>query len=336
MNIKPNVPIFLSSTKQDLSDYREKANSTIKKFSNAVKGMEVFGAQTEKSIEVCKKEVKESRIFVLIVGMRYGSIESNSGKSFVELEYSQAVESVKEANVSADKKEILVYIIDEKNARIAPECVDKNENAINLETFKSRLRKNHTIETFTSPDDLSIKLDRDLRRVLKELGIPVEENKINTSDKLEEKISILTKFDVMPKRIAWREIELEITFQGNASSISKEECTILGLSFGDSVKRQIISLGITDKFRFTEYLFATGSDCEFIYEAEKGKVYPIIARLAFGENRNPVIHESPDTSLSLIFKPTGLKDIDTGAYYENYTYTQVTPLKALIFVRHNI
>ena len=54
--------------------------------------MEFFGARTEKSLEVCLSEVEQSDIYIGILGMKYGSIDEDTGKSYTHLEYKKATE----------------------------------------------------------------------------------------------------------------------------------------------------------------------------------------------------------------------------------------------------
>ncbi len=54
--------------------------------------MEQFGARKSNPLETCLAEVEQSDIYVGILGMRYGSEEPNSGKSYSQLEYEKEIE----------------------------------------------------------------------------------------------------------------------------------------------------------------------------------------------------------------------------------------------------
>lgn len=58
-------------------------------------GMELFTAGDESQLNVIKKWIDESDIYLLILGGRYGSIEPKSGKSYTHLEYEYAVKTKK-------------------------------------------------------------------------------------------------------------------------------------------------------------------------------------------------------------------------------------------------
>jgi hypothetical protein len=53
--------------------------------------MELFTAGDESQMEVIKRWIAESDVFLLILGGRYGSLEPQSGKSYIECEYDYAV-----------------------------------------------------------------------------------------------------------------------------------------------------------------------------------------------------------------------------------------------------
>ena len=155
-----NVPIFVSSTYEDLVPYRDEVERCIIRMNQTIRGMEFFGSNPESPLEVCLKTVRESKIYVGIIGMRYGSILDESGKSFTELEYEEAVKN----SIPS-----LIYILDE-NHPIAPKFMDTGEKARRLEDFKTRLRRTHVVSTYTTPADLGKKVVQDLTEELKKLG----------------------------------------------------------------------------------------------------------------------------------------------------------------------
>ena len=121
--------------------------------------MEYFGSSHKKPLDVCLETVRNCKVFVGIIGMRYGSIEETTEKSFTQLEYEEAIKN---------KIPTLMYIIDE-NHPISPRFVDKDERAALLSDFKAIITKNHTISYFTTPEDLGKKLSSDLLDVLESL-----------------------------------------------------------------------------------------------------------------------------------------------------------------------
>lgn len=169
-----NKQIFISSTYKDLIPHREIIWDMLLSLDLNISGMEKFGARPEKPLETCLKEVEESDIFIGIIGMRYGSVDTKTGKSFTQLEYEKAVDL---------GLEVLVYMIDEKNALIRADSIDP-ENHIKLKDFKSTLSNSHTIDHFISEKDLVSKLKTKLVDSHKR----AENIKKNRPEKIEGKI----------------------------------------------------------------------------------------------------------------------------------------------------
>lgn len=84
--------VFISSTYTDLELERQAAVEAILKAGHFPAGMELFKAGDKSQLEAIKRWIDKSDVFLLILGGRYGSIEPNSGKSFVQLEYEYAIE----------------------------------------------------------------------------------------------------------------------------------------------------------------------------------------------------------------------------------------------------
>ncbi len=159
----PKIPIFVSSTFKDMEPFRDKVRLVLNQYNVDIRGMELFGARTQKPLETCLDEVKSSELFIGIIGMRYGSMDKESGKSFVELEYETAV---------ASHLGIKIYIIDEEKARISPINVEC-ENVEKLKEFKQKLKTEHTCVIFESELDLSEKVKGDLEKFfIKRVGEP--------------------------------------------------------------------------------------------------------------------------------------------------------------------
>jgi hypothetical protein len=123
--------------------------------------MEQFGARKSTAIQTCLEEVRKTDIFVCIIAFMYGSIEKGTKKSFTQLEYEKAVE---------EDKEILIYIM-EDNALVKANHVERGESAELLESFKSLLKKNHTIDFFTNPEQLAKRIIKRIIEIRPHLDI---------------------------------------------------------------------------------------------------------------------------------------------------------------------
>lgn len=92
---KKRLQVFVSSTYTDLIEERQAAVESILTAGHFPAGMELFTAGDESQMEAIKQWIDESDIYLLILGARYGSIESKSGKSYTHLEYEYALQKEK-------------------------------------------------------------------------------------------------------------------------------------------------------------------------------------------------------------------------------------------------
>ena len=90
--MKKKLQIFISSTFKDLTSERQSAVEAILRAGHIPAGMELFAAGNESQLEVIKRWIEESDVYMLLLGGRYGSIESKSQLSYIEIEYCYANE----------------------------------------------------------------------------------------------------------------------------------------------------------------------------------------------------------------------------------------------------
>lgn len=219
-----NVPIFVSSTYEDLKAYRDEVERSIIYMNQTIKGMEFFGSTPERPLDKCLQTVRECKLYIGIIGMRYGSVEEDSGKSFTELEYDEAVKN---------RIPVLIYILDE-NHPIASRFVDKGEGAEKLEAFKSRLKKAHVVSSFTTPADLGKKVTQDLMNELKKDRAIEDSLRTLPSDTEGGDYEILRGFLRRPYKYYGQEIILDMQLTPNqTSSVKVALCKGLGLQVGD-------------------------------------------------------------------------------------------------------
>ena len=219
-----NVPIFVSSTYEDLKAYRDEVERSIIYMNQTIKGMEFFGSTPERPLDKCLQTVRECKLYIGIIGMRYGSVEEDSGKSFTELEYDEAVKN---------RIPVLIYILDE-NHPIASRFVDKGEGAEKLEAFKSRLKKAHVVSSFTTPADLGKKVTQDLMNELKKDRAIEDSLRTLPSDTEGGNYEILRGFLRRPYKYYGQEIILDMLLTPNqTSSVKVALCKGLGLQVGD-------------------------------------------------------------------------------------------------------
>jgi len=79
--------IFVSSTKEDLAEYRAAIQRSFPALDVLYRGMEFFGARPSRTFDVITEELVSCDLYIGILARRYGSRDPVSGGSFTELEY---------------------------------------------------------------------------------------------------------------------------------------------------------------------------------------------------------------------------------------------------------
>jgi hypothetical protein len=85
------LQVFVSSTYVDMREERQAAVEAILQAGHIPAGMELFTAGDKSQWEVIKRWIKESDAFMLILGTRYGTIDTDTKKSYIEMEYDFAL-----------------------------------------------------------------------------------------------------------------------------------------------------------------------------------------------------------------------------------------------------
>src|ERR1700736_478330 len=93
--MRKKFQVFVSSTYKDLQAERQAVVQAILMSGHIPAGMELFAAGDKSQIETIRRWIEESDVFMLILGGRYGSIDPESGHSYIQLEYEFAAEKNK-------------------------------------------------------------------------------------------------------------------------------------------------------------------------------------------------------------------------------------------------
>ena len=129
---KKKLQVFVSSTYIDLKEERQAAVQAILTAGHIPAGMELFSAGDQSQMDVIKRWIDESDVFLLILGGRYGSIEPESQKSYTHLEYEYALEKGKALFAVVITKEHL----EEKIKQFGMGVIE-TRNTDKLEEFRS-------------------------------------------------------------------------------------------------------------------------------------------------------------------------------------------------------
>jgi hypothetical protein len=87
---KRKLQVFISSTFTDLKEERQAAVEAILTTGHIPAGMELFTGENEEQMNIINRWIEESDIYMLLLGGRYGSVDSVSGKSYTHLEFEYA------------------------------------------------------------------------------------------------------------------------------------------------------------------------------------------------------------------------------------------------------
>ncbi|MFM9884730.1 MAG: DUF4062 domain-containing protein [Burkholderiales bacterium] len=144
--------IYLSSTYQDLKEYREEIYKALRQLQHDVIGMEDYLAEGSRPLAKCLSDVVACDLYIGVFAFRYGYVPdepANPDKlSITECEYRQAV---------ATSKECLIFLVDE-NADWPVKQTDhhtgENDRGARIDAFKAALSKAHTLSPFKSKLEL--------------------------------------------------------------------------------------------------------------------------------------------------------------------------------------
>lgn len=150
------MKVFISSTYQDLIDYRRKTAEAIERLGQQGVRMEVFGARPEGATDVCRDEIDESDIFVGIYAHRYGYIPPGGDLSITEMEYHYAVEH---------KKPVFCFVVDE-DYPWRPAHIEGEPGQAKLKALKEKIGASLVRDTFTTPEELAFKVAASVGRYL--------------------------------------------------------------------------------------------------------------------------------------------------------------------------
>lgn len=130
--VKKRLQVFVSSTYTDLIQERQAAVEAILTAGHIPAGMELFTSGDESQLEVINQWIDESDIYLLILGGRYGSVESKTGKSYTHLEYEYALSQNKPLFACVIKEDA----IDKKMQAHGREVIEM-KNPQKLEEFRN-------------------------------------------------------------------------------------------------------------------------------------------------------------------------------------------------------
>lgn len=162
---RKDFSVFLSSTFSDLRPERRAVEEILHRLSTTeFRGMEYFGSRPETPVETSLAEVRRADVYLAVIGERYGTIDSVSGKSITELEYRTA---------SAEGKPCLIYLQDCRGGTTSKGRGKDPESYTKLRAFKNQLRRERTVSLFKNPGELGGMVAVDIANFLSSDGVNV-------------------------------------------------------------------------------------------------------------------------------------------------------------------
>lgn len=171
--------IFISSTYEDLKEERRAITEAVLEEKHIPIGMEIFSSSPSSPWNYIEKRILECDYYVLIVGMKYGAIDSstNDSISFTEREYNFAVEN---------GIPTISFIISD-NAKIEPSKYEEDpEKSKKLKEFKEKIKKNRLYKKFSDPNELKSHFKTSLNEAIKKIPRPgwVKTNSMIIEDRI--------------------------------------------------------------------------------------------------------------------------------------------------------
>ena len=208
-----------------------------------------------------------------LLAYRLGSVHPDSGKSFTQLEYEQALNL---------RRDILIYMADDRTAVFPHYFTDTDASRVEkLRAFKSTLRERHTVSSISTPEDRSSKIESDFRQYFDERASDdrLSENEVTSA------LATVERFLLMPKSAKGREIRVRVAFEGNPFAASRGICEAFNLEYGRTIGVRVRldqpSGSETSKFK---QLYATRQQADALLALiGSGGDHDVYARLLFGE-----------------------------------------------------
>jgi len=149
------LKIYLSSTFEDLKDYRRRVYDQLRTLRHDVIAMEDYVAADERPLDKCLRDVRDSDVYIGLFAWRYGYVPRAGNpqrRSVTELEYLEA---------KKHKKPCLIFLTDNR-APWPPDQMDSttgdNDSGKKIAALRKALREKGLVSTFETPEALAIKV----------------------------------------------------------------------------------------------------------------------------------------------------------------------------------
>ena len=140
-----NCRVFISSTQEDLEDHRRCVIDTLRTAGYEPVCMEDWPAAGCSPLDICRAAIQSCSSFVIIVAWMIGNNPEGEPRSFIELEYEEAISFI--------PREKILAFLHSRNAVWPRKYIDKDQERI--ESFRQKIENGHTRSHFKTPEDLA-------------------------------------------------------------------------------------------------------------------------------------------------------------------------------------
>lgn len=160
-SLNPTLRVFLCGSFADLSEERKAVLGAVERLGLQRGAMELFGAQTDRPIEVCLREVRQTDVLVVIVAHMYGTLVPGEQMSFSEAEYREGY---------SGGKPCLVYLKSDDVPTLPKHCEPDAHKRDLLGKFKALLKARHTYSSYADAATLAVQVVCDLARTREQIA----------------------------------------------------------------------------------------------------------------------------------------------------------------------
>jgi hypothetical protein len=233
--MKKKLQVFMSSTYTDMLVERQAAVEAILRSGHIPAGMELFAAGDESQWETIRRWIDDSDVFMLILGGRYGSIDSKTGKSYIQLEYEYATENKKPLFAAV----ISQTFLDAKVRSLGAIAIETDHGTM-LKAFRE-LVTSKICRFFSDPNELKLIVFESLSNFERNDGLS---GWIRGTDVIDPKSTIEEISRLQTENIALRSQLSDL--ESFVSSLGHKENKRMSDSINDDAKRLLIAAAKSD------------------------------------------------------------------------------------------
>lgn len=151
--------IFVSSTYEDLKLERQEVMAAVVSTGNVPVGMEYFPAGDASPFDYIKQQIDSVDYYILIVAGKYGSINTETGISYTEMEFNYAVEN--KVPIAVLQYKDIKKLTGEKLE------IDDPKKRRLLEAFRKKSKEGRVADFWESPVELRMKVKDAIQNLIK-------------------------------------------------------------------------------------------------------------------------------------------------------------------------